>query len=60
MFMLSMYVGFAAVPMAVAVYMLEIFVGILQAYIFAMLSSLYIGMGIAMGHHEGGHEEHAH
>jgi len=62
MFMLSMYVGFAAVPMAIAVYMLEIFVGILQAYIFAMLSSLYIGMGIAMGHHEGGHghEEHAH
>jgi F-type H+-transporting ATPase subunit a len=58
MFMLSMYVGFAAVPMAIAVYMLEIFVGILQAYIFAMLSSLYIGMGIAMGHHEGGHEHH--
>jgi len=60
MFMLSMYVGFAAVPMAIAVYMLEIFVGILQAYIFAMLSSLYIGMGIAMGHHEGGHDHEEH
>ncbi len=62
MFLLSMYVGFAAVPMAIAVYMLEIFVGILQAYIFTMLSSLYIGMGIAMGHHDSGHghEEHAH
>jgi len=55
----------ASVPMAAALYMLEIFVGLMQAYIFTMLSALFIGMGVAMGHHGHddhghGHEEHAH
>ena len=51
-----------AVPFAFGIYLLEIFVGFLQAYIFAMLSALFIGMGVAMGHHDHdhGHEEHGH
>lgn len=48
--------GVIAVPFAVAIYMLEIFVAFLQAYIFTMLSALFIGMGVAMGHHH--HDEH--
>jgi F-type H+-transporting ATPase subunit a len=45
-----------AVPFAFAIYLLEIFVAFVQAYIFTMLSALFIGMGVAMGHHE---EKHA-
>ncbi len=48
-------VAAVAVPLGMAIYFLELFVAFLQAYIFAMLSSLFIGMGVAMGHHE----EHA-
>ncbi|GMU58560.1 MAG: hypothetical protein AMXMBFR34_03230 [Myxococcaceae bacterium] len=48
-----------SVPLTVAIFCLEIFVGILQAYLFVLLSSLYIGQGVAMGHH-GHDEEHAH
>ena len=46
-----------ALPLTIAIYMLEIFVGILQAYLFALLTSLFIGQGVAMGHH--GHDDHA-
>ena len=46
-----------SVPLAVALYVLEIFVGILQAYLFTLLTSLFIGQGVAMGHH--GHGDHA-
>ncbi len=47
------HVGAAAlsVPMTVAIYMLELFVAILQAYIFTLLSALFIGQGVALGHH---------
>ncbi|MEW6431534.1 MAG: F0F1 ATP synthase subunit A [Myxococcota bacterium] len=54
-------VGAAAVsvPLAIAIYCLEIFVGILQAYLFVLLSAIFVGQGVAMGHH--GHDgEHAH
>lgn len=44
-----------AVPLGMGIYFLELFVAFLQAYIFAMLSALYIGMGVAMG----AHQEHA-
>jgi F-type H+-transporting ATPase subunit a len=47
-----------SIAIAVAMYLLEIFVALLQAYVFTMLSSLFIGMGVAMGHH--GHEGHHH
>lgn len=38
-----------AVPFAIFIYMMEIFIALLQAYIFTMLSVLYINM--AMHHH---------
>jgi len=44
------------VAFAFAIYLLELFVAFLQAYVFTMLSALFIGMGVAMGHH--GHDEH--
>jgi F-type H+-transporting ATPase subunit a len=51
------HIGVAAmaVPLGMGIYFLELFVAFLQAYIFAMLSALYIGMGVAMG----AHKEHA-
>jgi F-type H+-transporting ATPase subunit a len=54
-------VGAAAVsvPLTIVIYCLEIFVGILQAYLFVLLSTLFIGQGVAMGHHGHG-DEHAH
>jgi F-type H+-transporting ATPase subunit a len=48
----SVAVAVVAVPFAVFIYFLELFVCFLQAYIFTMLSSLFIGMGVAMGHHD--------
>lgn len=39
-----LYIGFAPLLMAVAIMILEIFVALLQAYIFAMLSSVFIGL----------------
>jgi F-type H+-transporting ATPase subunit a len=55
----SAAVAVVAVPFAVFIYFLELFVCFLQAYIFAMLSSLFIGMGVAMGHEDAHGEEHA-
>jgi len=49
-------VAAVAVPLGMAIYFLELFVAFLQAYIFTMLSSLFIGMGVAMGHHHEAHE----
>ena len=44
------------VAFAFAIYLLELFVAFLQAYVFTMLSALFIGMGVAMGHHH--HDDH--
>lgn len=54
-------VGWAviSVPFAFGIYLLELFVAFVQAYIFTMLSSLFIGLGVAMGHHGHG-DGHAH
>jgi F-type H+-transporting ATPase subunit a len=54
-FVISPWVAFGSVPMALAIFMLELFVAFVQAYIFAMLSSLFIGAGLV---HHGGHDEH--
>lgn len=52
----SLLVGaFVTVPFALFVYFLEIFVAVLQAYIFTTLSAVFIGM---MAHTA--HEEHVH
>jgi F-type H+-transporting ATPase subunit a len=37
------FIGFGAVPGSVAIYMLEIFVAFLQAYIFTLLTALFVG-----------------
>lgn len=54
----TIYVAPISVALAACIYLLEIFVAFLQAYVFTMLSALFIGMGVAMGHH--GHENHHH
>lgn len=49
-----------AVPLTVALYVLKAFVGILQAYIFTLLSAVFIGMAAEEHeHHEEGIEAHA-
>lgn len=55
-FMWALGAAAVALPLTIAIYLLEIFVGILQAYLFTLLTSLFIGQGVAMGHH--GHAEH--
>ncbi len=47
----SSAVAFVSVPFAFGIYLLELFVAFIQAYVFTMLSALFIGMSVAMGHH---------
>ena len=51
----TQWLALGSVPMALAIFMLEIFVALVQAYIFTMLSALFIGAGLV--HHDHG-EEH--
>ncbi len=53
----NLAVAAVSVPFALGIYMLELFVAFVQAYVFTMLSALFIGMSVAMGHHH--HDEHA-
>ncbi len=53
----SQWVAIGSVPMALGIFLLELFVGFVQAYIFTMLSSLFIGQGLV---HHGHDEEHGH
>lgn len=48
-----------SVPVAAGIFLLEMFVAFVQAFIFTMLSSLFIGMSVAMGHHSD-HDAHNH
>ncbi len=57
-FLMHPGMAIVSVPIAMGIYLLELFVAFMQAYVFTMLSALFIGMGVAMGHHA--HEEHAH
>jgi F-type H+-transporting ATPase subunit a len=47
----------APVPVlfVVGIYMLELFVAFLQAYVFTMLTSLFMGLGMQVEHHEESH-----
>jgi F-type H+-transporting ATPase subunit a len=57
----SQWIALASVPMALSIFLLELFVAFVQAYIFTMLSSLFIGAGLVHhGHGDHGHEEHGH
>jgi F-type H+-transporting ATPase subunit a len=53
-FAISVWVFPVSVALALAIFMLELFVAFVQAYIFTMLSALFIGAAFA--HH--GHDEH--
>jgi F-type H+-transporting ATPase subunit a len=56
----SYIIAVAPVGFAVGINFLELFVAFLQAYIFTMLTSLFMGVGIqAASHSEGEGEEHA-
>jgi F-type H+-transporting ATPase subunit a len=63
-FVISPWVAFGAVPMALGIFLLELFVAFVQAYIFTMLSSLFIGAGLVdhggHGDHRDHDDEHAH
>jgi F-type H+-transporting ATPase subunit a len=54
--------GIGSSPLAVAftvfIYFIEILVAFLQAYIFAMLTSVFVGETYAGGHHEESHAAH--
>jgi F-type H+-transporting ATPase subunit a len=60
-FAISVWVFPVSVLLALAIFMLELFVAFVQAYIFTMLSSLFIGAAFAhSGHDDHGHgEKHA-
>jgi F-type H+-transporting ATPase subunit a len=51
---ISVWVFPVSVALALAIFMLELFVAFVQAYIFTLLSALFIGSGLV--HH--GHDEH--
>ncbi|HLF19329.1 MAG TPA: F0F1 ATP synthase subunit A, partial [Bacteroidota bacterium] len=51
----SFVVAPVSVLFALGINMLELFVAFLQAYVFTMLTSLFMGLGM-----QAGHEEHAH
>jgi len=52
-------VSLFAVPLTVGLYVLKAFVGVLQAYIFTLLSAVFIGMAAEEHAHEEGAEAHA-
>jgi F-type H+-transporting ATPase subunit a len=52
-------VSLITVPLTVALYVLKTFVGLLQAYIFTLLSAVFIGMAAEEHAHEEGIEAHA-
>ncbi len=47
----SAFAAVASVPFAAAMFCLELFVAILQAYVFTLLSSMYIGAAVHEHHH---------
>jgi len=51
----TQWLALGSVPMALAIFLLELFVALVQAYIFTMLSALFIGAGLV---HHGHDEEH--
>lgn len=56
----SAIVGLGSVAFTVAIMLLEIMVAFIQAYVFTMLTSLFMGLGMQAGHDEAHDGEHAH
>ena len=46
----NLWVAIGAIPFAVAIYMLEIFVGFIQAFVFTLLSAVFISMAAHPDH----------
>jgi F-type H+-transporting ATPase subunit a len=55
----SLAVAPVSVAFVLGINMLELFVAFLQAYIFTMLTSLFMGLGMQAGHEEHA-EDHGH
>jgi F-type H+-transporting ATPase subunit a len=51
----SYIIAFGPVIFVLGINLLELFVAFLQAYIFTMLTSLFMGLGMQAGQEEGGH-----
>ncbi|PIO48268.1 MAG: ATP synthase F0 subunit A [[Chlorobium] sp. 445] len=51
----SFVIAPVSIVFTLAIYCLEIFVAFMQAYIFTMLSSVFIGLAMEHGHSEGAH-----
>jgi len=61
-FAISVWVAPVSIGLALGIFLLELFVAFVQAYIFTMLSALFIGAGLVHHGHDDDHEggEHAH
>lgn len=61
--LIFVFKSFAIAPVSIAfalfIDVLECLVAFLQAYVFTMLTALFIGTAVAEHHHEEGHEAHA-
>jgi F-type H+-transporting ATPase subunit a len=56
-FAISVWVAPVSIALALSIFLLELFVAFVQAYIFTMLSSLFIGAGLV---HHGHGDDHGH
>jgi F-type H+-transporting ATPase subunit a len=56
----SQWVALGSVPMALGIFLLELFVAFVQAYIFTMLSAVFIGQGLMHHGHDEDHGAHGH
>ena len=58
---LSKYAGWGTAPFSIAftvfIYFIEVLVAFIQAFIFAMLTAVFIGQAIEGAHHEEGHHD---
>jgi F-type H+-transporting ATPase subunit a len=59
-FAISVWLVPVSVALALSIFLLELFVAFVQAYIFTMLSSLFIGAGLVHHGDDHGHGEHGH
>jgi len=60
---MTVYAGWGTAPFSIAftvfIYLIEVLVAFLQAFIFAMLTAVFIGQAIEGAHHEEGHHDDA-
>jgi F-type H+-transporting ATPase subunit a len=56
-FAISVWVAPVSIGLALGIFLLELFVAFVQAYIFTMLSALFIGAGVV---HHGHGDDHGH